>query len=59
MPTKKLVAHPNHHHRTIDFTGAVLVFTACERKLTEAEELVHACDERMDMMWDEIRAYDA
>jgi hypothetical protein len=39
-----------------DFTDVVLMFTACERRLTEAKELVYTDDERMDMLWDKIRA---
>jgi hypothetical protein len=31
----------------------------CEHKLAEDEELVHAGDERMDMLWDEIRVHEA
>jgi hypothetical protein len=53
---EELVPHLNHHRHMGDFTDVVLMFAACECRLTEAKELVYVDDERMDMLWDEIRA---
>ena len=59
MSAEELIAHQNRHRRTAYFVDAVLGFAACERRLVEAEELVRACDERMDMLRDEIRSREA
>ena len=59
MPAEELVAHLNRHCRTAHFVDTRLVFTTHEHKIAEAEELVHASDEHMDMLWDEIRAREA
>jgi hypothetical protein len=59
MPAEELVAHLNRHRHTAYFVDAALGFAACERRLAEAEELVHTSDERMDMLRDEIRAREA
>jgi hypothetical protein len=60
MSAAKLVTHLNRRHRrTAYFIDAALGFAACERRLAEVEELVCVGDERMDMLWDEIRAREA
>ena len=58
MLAEELIAYLNR--RTANFADAVLLFAAREHRLVEAEELVRAGDdERMDMLWDEIRAREA
>ena len=42
-----------------DFANATLLFAMHEHRLTEAKELVHAGDECMDMLQDEIKAHEA
>jgi hypothetical protein len=42
-----------------DFADVALVFAACKRRLAEAEELIRADDEHMDMLRDKIRAHEA
>jgi hypothetical protein len=37
MPTEELVAHLNRHGRMAYFTDATLLFTTCERRLTETK----------------------
>ena len=59
MSAEELVTHLNCHRRTTYFVDVALGFAACERRLVEAEELVRACDERMDMLRDEIRSREA
>jgi hypothetical protein len=58
-PAKERVAHLNRHCHTGDFTDVALMFAACKRRLTEAEELVRVDDEHMDMLRDEIRVCEA
>lgn len=50
MLIEELVAHLNRHYCTTDFANAVLVFVTRVYRLAEAEELVHACYECMDML---------
>ncbi|XP_066369220.1 uncharacterized protein [Miscanthus floridulus] len=57
MPAAELIAHLNRSHRTADFVDAALVFAARERRLADAEDLVHATNERMDKMQGEIEAH--
>ena len=59
MLAEELVAHLNRHRCMADFADTTLVFSTCERRLVVAEELVHAGNEHMDMLWDEIRAREA
>ena len=56
MLSEELVTHLNCHRRTADFANAALVCVACEHRLMDFEELVCMGDQRMDMLWDEIRA---
>ena len=59
MLVEEHIAHLNRHRYMTDFADASLVFAACECRLIEAEEIVHAGDECMDMLWDDIRAREA
>jgi hypothetical protein len=59
MPAEELVAHLKCHCCKANFAIVTLMFTACERRLMEAEELVRTGDERMDMLWDDIRVHEA
>ena len=52
MPTEELITHLNHHRFIAHFVALMVV--VFERRLAEAEELVHACDECMDMLQDVI-----
>jgi hypothetical protein len=59
VPAKELIAHLKRHHRTTDFAYATLMFAMCERRLVEAKKLVRTGNEHMDMLQDEIRAFEA
>lgn len=54
MSAEELIAHHNRNRRMAHFTNVALVFAVCERRLTEAEELVHEGDKCLDMLWDKI-----
>jgi hypothetical protein len=58
MPTAELIAHLNCSHRIANFVDAALVFVAHERRLAEAEDLVHAGNKHMDKMQGEIEAHE-
>jgi hypothetical protein len=58
MPTAELITHLNRSHCTADFVDAALVFVARERRLAEAEDLVHAGNKHMDKMQGEIEVHE-
>jgi hypothetical protein len=59
MLAEELVTLLNCHRRTTDLADAVLVFAVRKHRLAEAEELICAGSEHMDMLRDEIRACEA
>ncbi|XP_021305559.1 uncharacterized protein LOC110431167 [Sorghum bicolor] len=58
MTAMELTAHLNHSRRTSDFADAALVFAARERRLNEAEALIHMSNEHVDKLKGEIKAHE-